>query len=98
MVEEQRTNVLSNTNKMMDGNWVRVEASLNTSNDVPLCAAGGNVYYLKGDGNWNAHQVHRMFNGQLSSTQPISVYLRPHMALWARIPSSTAFTVSSNFT
>ena len=24
MVDEQRTNVLSNTNNMMDGNWVRV--------------------------------------------------------------------------
>ena len=64
LVEEQWTNVFSNTNNMMESNWVRVGASLNTSNDFPLYAAGGNVYYLKGDGSWNAHRVYRMFNNQ----------------------------------
>ena len=49
---------------MIDGNRVRVGISLNTSNDFPLYAAGGNVYYLKGDGSWNAHRVYRMFNNQ----------------------------------
>ena len=46
MIEQARTNVLSNTNNMMDVNWVRVEAYLYTSNDYPLYAAGVNVYYL----------------------------------------------------
>ena len=50
MIEPHRTNVLSNTNNMMDGNWVRARASINTSNDYPLYTSGGNVYYLTGDG------------------------------------------------
>jgi hypothetical protein len=81
----------------MNGNWVRVGASLNTSNDYPLYAAGGNVYYLKGDGSWNAHQVYRMFNSQLSSSWTLSVYLRQHTVVWAQLATSTAFTVFANF-
>jgi len=61
---------------MLDGNWVRVGATLTTPSDYPLYAAGGNVYYLKGDGRWDAHQVYCMFNSQLSSTRTIFVYLR----------------------
>ena len=73
MIKPTRQNVLSNTNNMMDGNWVRTGARLTTSSDYPPYAAGGNVYYLKGDGSLNAHQVYRMFNSQLSSTRTISV-------------------------
>ena len=81
MIEPARQNVLSNTTNMMDGNWARVRASLNTSNDYPLYASGGNVYYLKGDGSWNAHQVYRMLNNQLSSNRTLSVYLKQHTAV-----------------
>jgi hypothetical protein len=49
MIETQRQNALSNTKTMMDGNWVRVGASLTAPNDYPLYGAGGNVHYLKGD-------------------------------------------------
>jgi hypothetical protein len=97
MIKPQLINVLSNTNNMIDGNWVRVGASLYTSNDFPLYAAGGNVYYLKGDGSWNAHQVYIMFNNQLSSTRTIYVYLRQHTAVWTQFATSTAFTVIANF-
>jgi hypothetical protein len=97
MIEPARQNVLSNTTNMMDGNWVRDGASLNTTNDYPLYAAGGNVYYLKGDGSWNTHHVYRMFNNQLSSTRTLSVYPRQHTAVWAQLATSTAFTVFANF-
>ncbi len=43
MIEPARQNDLSNTTTMMDGNWVRVGASLNMTNDYPIYAAGGNV-------------------------------------------------------
>ncbi len=97
MIEPTRQNVLSNTTNMMDGNWVRVGASLNTSNDYPIYAAGGNVYYLQDDGQWNTHHVYRMFNSQLSSTRILSVYIRQHTAVWAHLATSTAFTVFANF-
>jgi hypothetical protein len=97
LVEEHRTNVLSNTDNTMDGNWVRVGASLNTSNDFPLYAARGNVYYFKGDGSWNAHHVYRMFNNQMSLTRTISVYFMQHTVIWAQIAPSTAFIVFVNF-
>ncbi len=97
MIEPQRTNVLSNTTNMMDGNWVRTGASLTTSSDYPIYASGGNVYYLKGDGSWNAHQVYMMFNNQLSSTRTLSVYFWQHTAVWAQLATSTAFTVFANF-
>ncbi len=97
VIEPQRTNVFLNTSNMMDGNWVRVGASLNTSKDYPLYAAGGNVYYFKGDGSWNARRVYRMFNNQLSSNRTIFVYLRQHTAVWTQIATITAFTVFAKF-
>ena len=97
MIEQARTNVFSNTNNMMNGDWIRVGDTLTTLADFLLYAAGGSVYYLKGDGSWNSHQVFRMFNAQFSSTRTISVYLRQHTTVWAQIASSTAFIVFANF-
>ena len=87
MIEQARTNIFSNTNNMMNDNWVRIGASLTSSNDFPLYAAGGNVYCLKGDGSWNAHQFYRMFTSHLIT---ISVYRRQHTAVWAQLATSTA--------
>ena len=97
MIEHARQNVFSNTNNVMDGNWVRVGASLNTSNDFPLYAAGGNVYYLKVYGQWNIHHAHRMFISQLSSTRALSVYRKQHTVVWAQLATNTAFTDFANF-
>ena len=55
------------------------------------------MYYLKGDGSWNAHQVYRMFNSQLSSTRTLSVYLRQHTEVGTQLATSTTFTVFANF-
>ena len=54
------------------------------------------MYYLKGDGSWNAHHVYRMFNSHLSYTQTISVYLQQHTVVWAQLATSTAFNVFAN--
>jgi hypothetical protein len=95
LIEPQRTYVLPNTNNMMTGIWVRVGDSLNTSNDFTLYAAGGNVYYLKGDERWNVHHVYKMFNSQLSSNRTISVYLRQHTEIRAQIATNAALAVFS---
>ena len=80
IIEEQRTNMLWQSNNMLDSIWLKSGATLTASSDFPLYAGGGNVYYLKANGANSNHNTSRLFIYQLNSLRTLSVYLRQHTA------------------